>query len=204
MRAPDKLLFLPGAGGSAAFWKPVSDRLAHPAARMLFGWPGFAGAPADPNIRGLDDLVARVVAAMDRPCAVIAQSMGGVIAVLAAAKRPEQLTHLVLAATSGGVDISDLPTHDWRPEYIREFPSTPRWFVDDKTDCSAEIRSIEAPALLIWGDADPISPVAVGTRLQALLRRSQLHIVSGGRHDFANAMPAPVAALIDEHLQRTI
>jgi pimeloyl-ACP methyl ester carboxylesterase len=204
MRSPSKLLFLPGAGGSTSFWKPVSDRLAHPATRTFFGWPGFAGVPADPDVRGIDDLVARVVAAMNRPCALIAQSMGGVIAVRAAAKRPDVVTHLVLAATSGGIDISDLQTHDWRPEYVKEYPSTPRWFVEYQTDCSAEIRSLNVPTLLLWGDTDPISPVAVGTRLQGLLRHPQMHVIHGGRHDFANVLASSVASLIDAHLVRTI
>ena len=83
---PGKLIFLPGAGGSARFWQPVSELLAHPAQRKLLGWPGFGETPADPRVRGIEDLVARVVDEIDRPCALIAQSMGGVIAVQAAAK----------------------------------------------------------------------------------------------------------------------
>ena len=112
---PSKLLFLPGASGNTDFWKPVSERIDHPEARVFCGWPGFGATPEDADVRGIDDLVARVVAHIDRPTAIAAQSMGGVIAIRAALQCPQLVTHLVLAVTSGGIDISDLGAEDWRP-----------------------------------------------------------------------------------------
>ena len=50
------LVFLPGAGGRAAFWRPVADRLADLGPVHLFDYPGFGGVPADPSINSLDDL----------------------------------------------------------------------------------------------------------------------------------------------------
>ena len=197
---PGKLIFLPGAGGSARFWQPVSELLAHPARRKLLGWPGFGETPADPRVRGIEDLVARVVDEIDRPCALIAQSMGGVIAVQAAAKRPDHVTHLVLAATSGGVDMSDLQAQDWRPAFEAAHPSSPRWFSDYREDVSQIVRSLRAPTLLLWGEADPISPLAVGERLRRLLPHSRLRVIPGGEHDFANQLAPMVAPSIDEHL----
>ena len=46
-------------------------------------WPGFGGAPPEPGVNGIDDLVARVVRRITGPVALLAQSMGGVIAVRA-------------------------------------------------------------------------------------------------------------------------
>jgi len=201
MPAPTKLMFLPGALGNPDFWKPVSDLLVHSASRTLLGWPGFGSTPIDPLVNGIDDLVAKVVSGIDQPTAVIAQSMGGVIAMQAALKRPGLVTHLVLAATSGGVDVSDLRAEDWRPAFLRANPSLPRWFVDYKSDISASLASIHAPVLLLWGDADPISPVAVGLRLHKLLPRAHLHVLAGGAHDFANVLAPSVARLIAEHLR---
>ena len=197
---PTKLIFLPGAGGSARFWQPVSDRLVHTAQRKLLGWPGFGETPADPVVRGIEDLVVRVVDEMDRPCALIAQSMGGVIAVKAAAKRPYYVTHLVLAATSGGVEMPDLRAQDWRPAFEAANLSSPRWFSDYREDLSGLVRSLRAPTLLLWGDADPISPLAVGERLRKLLPHSRLHVIAGGGHDFANQLAPTVAPYIDGHL----
>ncbi len=105
---PRKLLFLPGASGNTQFWRPVADLLSYSAEKTHLGWPGLGSTPTDPSINGIHGLVARVVAQIDRPTALIAQSMGGVIAIRAALERPDRITHLVLTVTSGGVDISDL------------------------------------------------------------------------------------------------
>ncbi len=204
MPKPNKLIFLPGAGGSLEFWKPVSDLLVHAAPRKLFGWPGFGSVPNDPRVNGIDDLVARVVSELDQPSALIAQSMGGVIAVQAALQRPNAVTHLVLVVTSGGIDVSDLRAEDWRPAFVAANPSFPRWFVDFKADLSTDLRAIRVPVLLLWGDADPISPVAVGTRLQALLPQARMHVFEGGEHDLANRLAPSVASLIDKHLSDAI
>jgi pimeloyl-ACP methyl ester carboxylesterase/ribosomal protein S18 acetylase RimI-like enzyme len=190
---PETLLFLPGAGGSREFWQPVAARVAFPGRVVHVGWPGFAGTPSDPRVRGFDDLADLVLAEIPGPCAIVAQSMGGVIAVQVAARRPDLITHLVLTATSGGVPLDDLGVEDWRPAFLREFPAVPRWFVDAAVDLRGVLASLQPPVLLVWGDADPISPIGVGRRLAGLLGRATLHVVAGG-HDVAHANPDPVAA----------
>ncbi|MDM5175851.1 alpha/beta hydrolase [Massilia sp. DJPM01] len=200
MSTPEKLIFLPGAGGNPAFWQPASAALAHPASRCLLGWPGFGVVPADPGIVGMDGLVAMVLGQIDRPCALIAQSMGGVVAIQAALKRPDLVTHLVLAVTSGGVDMADLHAEDWRAAFLAANPAVPRWLSDYRGDLSTAIKTLRMPSLLLWGDADPISPVAVGARLQGLLPDSRLHVIAGGGHDLANRFAGTIAPLIDAHL----
>src|SRR5207253_1145463 len=81
MDVRESLMFLPGASGNLQFWRPVSAKLRHPGARHFMAWPGFGGAPHEPGVRGVDDLVARVVREITGPVALLAQSMGGVIAV---------------------------------------------------------------------------------------------------------------------------
>lgn len=202
---PIRLIFLPGVGGNPAFWRPAADAITLPAERVLLGWPWYgAASPADvpPHSAGcMQDLVDAVTPHMDRPCALIAQSMGGVVAVLAALQRPEHLTHLVLVATSGGVPIDDLRPHDWRDDFIRANPAFPLWMAHERWDLSARLASVRAPTLLLWGDADPISPLAVGERLRRLLPLAPLHVLPGGGHDLAQTHAAAVAAHIDRHLQ---
>jgi len=152
------------------------------------------------SARGMQDLVDTVTPHMGRPCALIAQSMGGVVAVLAALQRPEHLTHLVLVATSGGVPIDDLRLHDWRTDFIRANPAFPQWMAHGRWDLSAQLASVRAPTLLLWGDADPISPVAVGERLQGLLPHAKLQVLPGA-HDLAQTHAEAVAARIGRHLQ---
>lgn len=201
---PSKLLFLPGAGGNPSFWKPVSELLKHPASKTRLGWPGFGSVPTDPLVNDIDDLVAKVISEIDQPTAIIAQSMGGVIAMQVALNRPEFITHLILTVTSGGINVSDLRAEDWRPDYLKSNPLFPRWFTDYKSDLSANLGSIKVPILLIWGDADPISPVAVAERLRDLLPHARLHVFPGGAHDLAFSLASSVAPLIDEHLSHAI
>jgi pimeloyl-ACP methyl ester carboxylesterase len=115
MQKPSKLFFLPGALGRTEFWRPASDLLNYPAPKVHVTWPGFSGIPPDPGIRGIDDLVSRILADIDQPSALIAQSMGGVVAMLAALQKPELVTHLVLSVTSGGMGLATLDAEDWRP-----------------------------------------------------------------------------------------
>jgi pimeloyl-ACP methyl ester carboxylesterase len=197
---PATLMFLPGASGNTHFWRPVADLLAHPAQREHAGWPGFGPTPPHPAVNGIDDLVERVTAAIDRPTAIIAQSMGGVVAIRAALAKPALVTHLVLTATSGGMDVGALGGQDWRAPLHAANPALPDWFAADRQDLSARLAEIRAKVLLLWGDADPISPLAVGQRLLSLLPSAQLHVIPGGTHDVAHQFAGIVAPLIDAHL----
>lgn len=199
---PSKLLFLPGASGDTQFWRPAANLLTYPAEKVYLGWPGFGSIPFDPKVNSLHDLVDRVIAEIDQPVALIAQSMGGVVAVQAVLEKPELVTHLVLVVTSGGMDLESFGAQDWRPLAHAVNPSFPRWFSDYDEDLTPQFHKIQTPTLLLWGDADPISPVSVGQRLAALLPHARLHIVSGGDHHLAMIHAKEVASLIDAHLAR--
>lgn len=197
---PSQILFLPGALGRTQLWEPVASQLAYPAPKEHIGWPGFGSTPPDPLITGIDDLVRKVVARVEQPTALVAQSMGGAIAVRVALEKPELITHLVLAVTSGGIDVAALGGKDWRPSFHESNPLLPRWFSTYQEDLSAKLSTIAIPVLLLWGDSDPISPVRVGERLASLLPRARLHVVEGGDHDLAETHASKIAPLIDELL----
>jgi pimeloyl-ACP methyl ester carboxylesterase len=196
----NKILFLPGAGGSADFWKPVGAQLPADWPKHYFGWPGLGHQPHDPAIRSLDDLVQLAVREMDAPVDLVAQSMGGVIAAHIALQRPSLVRRLVLCVTSGGVDVAGLGASDWRADYRKSFPNAAEWITATRASPALPVEKIEALTLLIWGDADPISPVAVGWHLEARLPNARLEVVAGGNHDLATVHPDRVAALIGRHL----
>lgn len=196
----ERIIFLPGASGDPQFWKPVADRLDHAAEKIMLGWPGFGANPRDPNVNSLDDLFRSVRALIDRPADLVAQSMGGVLAVRAALEAPALVRHLVLTATSGGLDVSRLGAVDWREERQREQPAEPGWFREDRTDFASRFGEITIPVLLLWGDADPISPVAVGRHLADVLPRAELVIMPAGDHSFARDRAEEIAPLIARHL----
>jgi pimeloyl-ACP methyl ester carboxylesterase len=195
------LLFLPGAGGSAAFWRPVAERLGQDRPMRRLAWPGLGNEPVSPEVRGLDDLVDLTLAAMTEPSDLVAQSMGGLVAIRAALAAPERVRRLVLTGTSGGLPVADLGGADWRSNYRANFPRAATWIAEAREDLSARIPSIRAPVLLLWGDRDPISPVAVGERLAALLPTASLRIIPGGEHDFPVTHAAEVAPLIERFLR---
>jgi pimeloyl-ACP methyl ester carboxylesterase len=195
-----KILFLPGAGASPEFWKPAGALLPADRPKEYFGWPGLGDQPHDPAIKSMDDLVRMVVARMDSPVDLVAQSMGGVIAARLAIEQPHKVRRLVLTVTSAGVDMAGLGASNWREDYRKSFPRAASWITESNAAPLLPVEKIAAPTLLLWGDSDPISPVAVGRHLKSRIPDAHLHIVAGGDHDLARTHATEVAPLIARHL----
>jgi pimeloyl-ACP methyl ester carboxylesterase len=200
-QVPVRRLFLPGAGADPAFWRPLGDRLPAAWPKHYFGWPGLGHQPPDPEVTGVEDLAAMTLREMgEGPVDLIAQSMGGFVALSAALRRPQAVRRLVLSVTSGGVDVRGLGGIDWGVNYRREYPHAAAWIADPVADLSAQLPSLRQPALLIWGGDDPISPPPVGERLAALLPGAALHVVPGAGHDVAQTHAAELAPLVEAFL----
>ena len=196
------VLFLPGVGADPDFWRPAGDLLPGAWTKTYLGWPGLGHQPHDPRVQSVEDMIAYAAGRLgEGPADVVGQSMGGVIALQLALRYPKRVRRLVLTVTSGGVDMSGLGAADWRPDYPREFPNAASWILDWRPDYTPDLSRVTQPALLLWGDADPISPVAVGKRLQSLLPKAELRVIEGGHHDLAVAHAAEVAPLIRAHLE---
>jgi pimeloyl-ACP methyl ester carboxylesterase len=159
--------------------------------KAFLDWPGL-GAVAP--------VVRRVLGVLDRPVDLVAQSMGGVVALRVALERPDLVRRLVLVATSGGVDMKRFGAGDWRADYARRFPAARTWIIEQRPDLTDRLAEVGAPALLVWGDADPISPPAVGSFLAGALPRARLVIIPGGTHALARDRAADVAPHVRQHL----
>ena len=129
------------------------------------------------------------------------RSAGGVIAARLALARPDLVRRLVLTVTSAGIDMAGLGVTDWRPNYRKSFPRAAEWITAPGAAPDLPVERITAPTLLIWGDADAISPLAVGRHLERRIPNAQLHLVPGGDHDLAVKHAALVAPLIAAHLR---
>jgi pimeloyl-ACP methyl ester carboxylesterase len=127
--------------------------------------------------------------------------MGGVVALLVALRRPGLVRRLVLAATWGGIDMTQFDSEEWRQQYNEELPeAAPRWFVDDRSDLTAQLPSILAPALLLWGEEDRLSPPAAGRYLAGLLPHATFVTVPGAGHMLAGESPEILAAHVQTFL----
>jgi pimeloyl-ACP methyl ester carboxylesterase len=180
----------------------VAERLPAAWTKVLLGWPGAGEQAHDPSVRGFEDLVTEAAAALGTPGDVVAQSMGGVVAIGLALRHPELVRRLVLLASSGGIDVAGLGAADWRAEYRAAYPRAAPWVTAERPDHTDQLARVTAPTLLIWSDDDPISPVAVGERLAELLPASELRVLpGGGGHGFARERPDEVASMIAMHLE---
>lgn len=196
---PVPIAFLPGASGVPAQWQPVAERLPG-REHIIVDYPGFNGVPANGALHSLSDLYEDIMRRLPARFNLVAQSMGGVMALRAAIEQPERVRRLVLVATSGGMDVRRLGGIDWRPAYLARLTMVPRWFADDRTDVTEQLSSVHIPTLLIFGDADDISPVAVGEVLRDRLPDARLEVLAGGTHDMTTEQPDDVARLVRSHL----
>ena len=195
----ERVVFLPGAGGAAQFWHPVGRRLPSSWDRRYLRWPGLGTEPADPAVKGFDDLVGLVERHLTAPVHIVAQSMGAIVAIRVAFKHPELVQRLVLVATSGGLDMTGVGASDWRRDYRSAYPHAASWITETRADHTRDLQAITAPTVVVSGDADPISPVAVGERLLTLLPNARLEVVAGGGHDLALTHAPQLARLITGH-----
>lgn len=198
--ANHRLLFFPGASGDGSFWAGVGERLPKSWEKHYLNWPGLGNQPASAEVTGFADLLSLAERNLTEPSAIVAQSMGGIVATQLALKHPNLVTHLVLVATSGGLDVSSFGAADWRSDFLSAFPETAQWILTEKPDLARQFPKLKPTTLLIWGDKDAISPVTVGQYLATQIPRAKLVIVPDGEHSMAKDLPEVVAPLIQTQL----
>ena len=197
----EKIVFLPGASGNLDFWKPLIEFLPEKYEKQIIGYPGFGNIAEDTSLKNFSDLEEYVTGKINSESILIAQSMGGIFAVNKAFTDPSLIKGLVLIATSGGIDLTPFNVQDWRTEYQEQYPRYPEWFMTTNVNYDEYLDKINIPILLIWGDADPISPVAVGTYLNTKLKGSTLKIISNGKHNLAEEHAKEVSVYINQFLE---
>jgi pimeloyl-ACP methyl ester carboxylesterase len=160
-----RVVLLPGAAGVASFWEPIIERLPASWDVQAIDLPGLGFVPASPDVRSYDDLVVHVARAIADPTAVVAQSMGTYVALQLALRYPHLVTHLVLVAATGGIDVGVHGARDWRQEYASAFPHAPDWARAPVPGLSDRLSDITIPVLLIWPTHDTLSPLPVAQAL---------------------------------------
>lgn len=195
------LAFLPGAGADARFWQPVAHLLPAAWDKQFLAWPGLGHNQHAPDVTGFDDLVRLVERRLPAGNVIlVAHSFGGAVAMAVALRNKHKVQAIVLSATSAGLDVTKFDAEDWRPEYRREYPNAAAWLYAARPSFSSQLPALDQPTLLLWGDDDSISPVAVGQHLRRVLPNATLHVIPGGTHAFPIAHAPAVAALIQAHV----
>lgn len=198
----NQLVFLPGASGSQGFLQPLLAHLKTDQSTKILAYPGFDGVEPNSTIQNLHELQEFITEQIEDDSILVAQSMGGILAVGLALEHPEKVKGLVLLATSGGLDLSQFGCADWRTNYREQFKAFPDWFLQDQTVFSLEqLSSLEIPVLLIWGDQDALSTVQVGQCLKQNLKHANLHVIQSGDHFLAATHPVQTAELIEAWLE---
>jgi pimeloyl-ACP methyl ester carboxylesterase len=127
--------------------------------------------------------------------------MGGLITALFAAQWPERVTGLVLAAPAIALAHKSvtafLPLIGREALYLRPgFVPTLVWDTARaglftllrasremlSMDVRNELAHIRTPCLLVWGDRDPLIPVALSRSVQAQISDSRLCVLPGAGH----------------------
>lgn len=195
------LIFLPGAGSRGELWQPVLRRLERRRPTRVLDYPGLGDTPAEPLLRTIDDLAARLERQLPQRFDLAALSMGASLALRWAIALGDRVRRLVLVAPCGGVDARRFGALDWRSAFEARRPGAPRFFLDDDTHFDAELARVRSRALLVFGDRDLIAPVSAGEFLRDRLAGAKLEVLPGATHDIETEFPDLVASLIEAHLR---
>jgi pimeloyl-ACP methyl ester carboxylesterase len=99
------LILVHGLGGAAANWTELAPLLTRRHRVLVPDLPGHGGSTALPAVAGLEPFADRVALVAERegmlPAAVVGHSLGGMIVLRMALRRPEDVPAIVLAAAAG-------------------------------------------------------------------------------------------------------
>jgi pimeloyl-ACP methyl ester carboxylesterase len=185
----EDLVVVHGLSGSWRWWSPLVERLAERCRLQLVELPRMGRLRAGELAPWLGRLLD--VLGLDR-VDVLAHSLGGLVATELATEQPNRVRRLVLVAPAGipcgrGVLGRTLPLleelYDVRtrlPTIVGDAVRTgPVSLVHGavyiwERDIRAELGTVRAPTLLVWGDRDRLVPAHVAEEWQRLLPRSRL------------------------------
>ena len=99
------LILVHGLGGAASNWTELAPLLRHGRRVLVPDLPGHGGSSALPGVSGLEPFADRVAWVAERedmlPAPVIGHSLGGMVVLRLALRRPEAVQAVVLAAGAG-------------------------------------------------------------------------------------------------------
>jgi pimeloyl-ACP methyl ester carboxylesterase len=199
------VLLVHGLAGSTAWWVRNVDVLGRHHAVYLIDLPGFGSMrkyAKQFSVAGSVQWLAHVLSALNlHQTGLVGHSMGGLIAAMFAAKYPDKVMNLVLAAPAIAlphksvlpllvplmkeatyVQPAFLPTlvRDTARAGLLTLIGASRELLT--RDIKKELSSIAARCLLMYGEHDRLVPVSLGTKLQSQIPGSCLSVLPRAGH----------------------
>lgn len=183
------LALVHGLSGSWRWWWPLVERLGARCRLHLLELPRLGRLHAGEMALWLERILD--AAGLERVC-VAGHSLGGLVAAELAMRRPERVRRLVLVAPAGipcgrSVLGRAIPLIEELYDLRGRFPTivadalrtgpvslVHRIAYVSERDLRAELGSVRAPTLLVWGDRDRLVPVWAAEEWRRLLPTSQL------------------------------
>jgi pimeloyl-ACP methyl ester carboxylesterase len=214
------LILLHGLSGSGRWWSRNLDAFAAHFRTYTVDLPGFGDNRAVRWSR-LDDTAGWLTAWMDdeglERANIAGHSLGGAVAARLASRRPDRIERLVLVdaairphgmrAVARMVDVvKTISQHSpgFAPLYLRDLLRSHPWSATVATfdallaEWEPHLSQITAPTLIVWGEHDPITPIALGHGIAATISVARLVTMPRAGH---NPMWECAEAFNDEVLQ---
>jgi pimeloyl-ACP methyl ester carboxylesterase len=125
----------------------------------------------------------------------------------AAVRRLSRLGRMAAAAPGAGGLVERLRARWHRAvgaaDYAAAGPLRATFVKVVEQDLRDLLPRIQAPTLLVWGSADPETPLADGATMARLIPNARLHVLAGAGHYVYLERPAETCAAIDAFLAAT-
>ncbi len=196
------VVLLHGLSGSWRWWREVAPRLATSYRVICLDLPGFGSIRSRRStLSDASEWLERFLAtAVDEEAHVVGHSMGASICARLTARRPEAVRTLVLVAPSG-IPSGSLVGHII-PLLKAAALGGPRFWALLGADAARagpltllagalhvagedvrpDLRALQAPTLLVWGQRDPLVPTSLAEKWRRDLRRVELVVLPGAAH----------------------
>jgi len=216
------LVVLHGWGQSRNEWESVSKQFSADQVE-IFDLPGFGTEPLVSESWGVPEYAAwvekRIQNAHYSDVILLGHSFGGRIAALIASRRPSWLTKLVLYGApviyrpSASVQARIAIAKIVKPLLPTRSSGNSELDMADKKglgaifrrvvpfDLTAELPSIAAPTLLLWGENDTAVPLAIARESKELIKGSELKILPGAGHNAHLENPTLFVGMVNRFIQ---
>ncbi len=202
----DPVVLVHGLSGSTRWWNRNVPGLAEHYRIYLVNLPGFGAlrrsGPRFVLAEATSWLLAWMEAVGMKSANLVGHSMGGYLSLRLAARRPEAVRRLVLVDPAGVPSRRTMLGHlgplllsarharpTFLPVLVRDaLYAGPFTLLRTARDLLAEdvrddLRRVEAPTLLVWGERDPLIPPSIGDLMRAEIPDSRLLAIERAGHN---------------------